>query len=317
MKRTNLLKSIIGEELCESLNKALVKLGTKSVVDLEELHSAIKTVPKSILAFLMKELKDLKKDETKEVRIPWDNSASMVVTKLDADVYKGKIFKDSKVIHEFDLTAMPQLAAHIMSCFEIYDEHDEESSSSSSSSSHELRDRVASLENKIDSLLMGWASRREDVSKAEVKKTEESKKGKIVKALKKAGIGPKMPSPPRAGTKVGGNAGTTKMGLHGDKTPHSDLNAKPKTQTANPYMKGAANTAKSEKEKILILNKSDLDSSCGDCGNKISDCVCFKALSKPEIKKSEDGKVILKFRSDWDMEAVAALYKSVKRRKSE
>lgn len=375
MKRTDILKSIIGDELYESLNKALVKLNTKSVVDLEELHSAIKTAPKSVIAFLMRELKDMKKDETKQIKMPWDTNSEMTITKLDADVYKGMISKDSKVIHDFNLTAIPQLAAHIMSAFEIYDEESEVEASKKEDHS-DIKQQIKSLDDKINSLMALVASQvatnankvvmdkqdfikeheklvdvlrspshKDDLEEAkeqskelkeEIKKSdnlEDVKKALIknIKAysLRKAGLAPTMPKPPKPGTKVGGSQGITKEGLHGPKTAASDTNKHPVTQLKNaPYLKvpkptaGAAKPAQATKppkmamsEKTIVVAKSEMENKCIDCGQIVSGCACFKALSKPEIKKSDNTTITLKFKGDWDAEAISALYKSIKRQR--
>src|ERR1039458_7538448 len=137
MKQSELVKSILGPELYESLTKALVKLNTKSVVDLEELHSAIKTAPKSVIAFLMRELKDMNNDETREISLPWEENCLMIISKMDSDVYKGRIVKDSKVVDDFDLTAIPQLAMHLMSTFELYSEQEESSVKEQSALQHD------------------------------------------------------------------------------------------------------------------------------------------------------------------------------------
>lgn len=346
MKSTEVLKSIMGEELYEALNKALVKLGTKSVVDLAELHSAMKTAPKSVIAFLMREVHPMSKDETKEVKIPWDDTAKMTITKLDSDVYKGLIFKDGKIIHEFDLTAIPQLAAHIMSSFEIYDEDEhqetakEESSVKEQENESELRQQIKMLDDKINALMMLVASQSpiqknenwtKDIGKiaksnydAMIKPDLRKKFIESVKGLKKTGQMPKMPGPPKAGTKVGGNQGLTQAGIHGDKTTHTDLSSKPHTQqNANPFLSAPktstpqAKQPKSPKlassEKTMTVQKSELSHKCDDCGQAVGSCACFKALSRPEIKKSEGQSVTFKFNGDWDQESIQALYKSIKR----
>jgi hypothetical protein len=344
MKRQDLLKTIMGEKVLESLNKALVKLNTKSVVDLEELHSAIKTAPKAIMAFLMRELKDMEKDHTKEIKIPWAENSMMTITKLDSDVYKGIIVKDSKIIHEFDLTAIPQLAAHIMSVFEIYDEddHQEEESSEESSedSKQDIREHLKALDGKINALMMLIASQSpmHTVQKSDNPEKDWKKVSAGIKksSLKKAGLMPKMPSPPRPGTKVGGSQGITKQGIHSDKTHATDMPGHEiHTQVKNPWnaafnaasrdssqpkqpkqpKQPAAIATKSEKQ--FTFKKSELESKCLDCNQPIGGCSCFKALSKPQIKKSENDKVTLKFGSDWDQDALRALFHSIKRRKNE
>lgn len=342
MKRLDLLKKIMGEELLESLNKALVKLNTKSVVDLEELHSAIKTAPKAIIAFLLRELKDMNNAETREVTLPWADNSMMTISKMDNDVYRGDIIRDSKIIHKFDLTAIPQLAAHLMSVFELYDEAAEESSSKSDqqpeqkeeSSDSDLWEHLRMLDGKVNALMMMVAS-QSAMSKSEPKESKKFEKFcKSLANLKKAGLMPKMPSPPSPGAKVGGSQGITKEGMHGVKTSATDSHVQQYTQLKNPDLKVPkhnadkasqpkqpkvfSNTNSAQKsEKEIIFKKSELEGNCVDCGQKVSHCACFRALSKPEVKKSENGLVTLKFKGDWDSEAISALWQSLKKSRCE
>jgi len=318
-----IIKSILGDSTYEALNKAIVKLGTKSVVDITELHDALEIAPKSIVAFLVKETSDMKKDEAKEVKLPWDSEATLLLNKHDEDVYAGRISKAGKVAHEFALCSIPQLAAHLLSFSEMY----EEAASEAAPVSDELKDQLKALDSKINALMSMVAS---GLSKAELTLDKEMvkphAKKQLIKglknlSLKKAGLGPKMPSPPKAGTKVGGSQGITQAGLHGDKTPHSDFRAKP-TQMKNPSAKIPKPAVKQPEapklaasEATMTVHKSELSGKCSDCKQSVISCACFRVLSKPEVKKTEGSSVTLKFKSDWDKETIHALFKSIKRTK--
>jgi len=121
MSNDKLLKAVLGNEVFEGLTKALEKLNTKSVVDIQELHAAMKTVPKAVMAFLVRELKPMELHEAKEIRLPYHPNAIMLINKHDADVYAGHISQDGKIVHEFELVSIPQLAAHLVSNYELYD----------------------------------------------------------------------------------------------------------------------------------------------------------------------------------------------------
>jgi len=349
-KQLKIVQSIIGVQVYEALNKAIVKLGTKSVVDITELHDSLKIVPKSIIAFLMKELTSMKKDEAKEVKLPWEENAIMLINKKDDDVYAGHIARDGKIQHEFKLCSIPQLAAHLMSFSEIYNEDGQGKESAKPEESKSineikgLKDHLKSLDERINTLMMMVAghvaaNNIEKVSKEEIEKSdkaidknvvEPSIKKKFLKSLKayslsKAGLAPTMPSPPKAGTKVGGMQGITKEGLHGPKTESTDTSTHQFRQLKqNPYLKAPKEHLSQPKqpkqpktlaasEKILTFKKSELSNICADCGEVASGCACFRALSKPEIKKTEKDNITFKFGSDWDADAVLALYKSITR----
>jgi hypothetical protein len=133
------------------------------------------------------------------------------------------------------------------------------------------------------------------------------------KILEKAGLAPTMPSPPKPGTKVGGSQGITRGGLHGAKTEHTDANIHPISQRKNPDLKVGKPTAVG---KTLTFTKSELNNKCEDCGQS-GHCICFRGLSKPEIKKAEDGKVTLHFKEDWDLTSLSVFYRSIKRVRDE
>lgn len=351
MKSARIVHSILGEHAYEALEKAITKLGTKSVVDITELHDALKIAPKSIIAFLMKELKSMDKDQAKDIELPWDKEAKILINKKDEDVYAGHIAKAGKIVHEFSLCSIPQLAAHLLSFSEMYDEvPDQEQKEESSPKSEEkspdqesstklsdidsIRHQLKYLDDKINALMMLVASQN---APAEVKKSEEEPdlKKKFIDSVKKyklakGGLAPGMPKPPKPGSNVGGSNGLTQAGVHSDKTPHSDIGKAPKThENNNPFLKAPKTTtaqpkqpkqpslASSEKvpEKILTFQKSELSNKCTDCGQIASDCACFRALSKPEIKKSDAKSITFKFNGDWDSESISALYKSIRRLK--
>lgn len=378
-KKEKLLNHVLGKELYEALNKAIVKLNTKSVVDITEAHDSLKMVPKAVVTFLVKELKPMDNGESKEIELPFDDNAKLFITKDAPDVYHGKIVHNGKDAHDFNLCSLPQLASHLVSHFELYEEakeemaegeaKKEESESSEESSSFDkeiIKQKLKDIENKINYIFSSIASKKEefvimpkddfikehkklvevlespdhkdDKEEAKEQKKElkeelgknEGKK-KIAKVLKKAGLAPKMPGPPRAGTNVGGMNGITTGGKHGPKTEFTDTKighnkmsmdvsnvkvpAQAKAQLKIPKQPSQPKqTAKSEKPNTLTVSKSEYSLTCMDCGSTHNKCSCFKGLSKPDIKKSENN-ITLKFKSDWNKEAVLALYNNLKRRK--
>lgn len=308
MRQERLLKSIVGEEIFESLSKALQKLSTNSVVDIGELYHSLRIAPKAVVAFLIRELKDMK--GAKEIKLPWSDGATMLINKLANDVYKGHIAQGGFVRHEFNLSSLPALAAHLTSHFELYDAEDaKQQGEAPSDDKDRLREleakltqvQIQMLESKINNLMSMVASRQ---SSEEVQKTE---------SLEKVGSMPKMPSPPKPGSNVGGNQGRAKTGILGNKTQATDRMSKPVKALDKPQI----NTVKL---KTITFNKSDMMNQCMECKKSEFDkdgaytgCLCWRSMSKPKIKKNEADKVTLEFGADWDDDALVALIRSVKK----
>lgn len=342
MYHEKLVRSIIGDEVYEALSKSIVKLNTKSVVDITELHDALKIAPKSVVAFLMQNLSEMKKDDAKEISLPWDKNASMLINKMDSDVFKGHISKDGKIIHEFDLCSIPQLAAHMLSLFELYDESPatqsevkQEEPDKDSQDIDNIKSQLQALESKINALIVMAAG--QNSSGQPVKK---SQKDNLVKALKnlqktdlkKAGLANKMPSPPRPGVHSGSQKGISQSGFHGPKTASSDLNSKGgQSQTSlSPHLKtgdklaaqnGLPQQPKQAKQtkSSFTMKSENADSKCIDCGEtdfaggKFQKCACFKVLSDPSIKKNENGTLTFTLAEDWDDDNAIALWNSLRK----
>lgn len=307
MRHDRLLKSIIGEEVFESLSKALSKLSTGSIVDIGELYHSLNIAPKAVVAFLVRELKDMK--AAKQVKLPWADGAVMLVNKLGNDVYNGHIAQNGSIRHEFNLTSLPALAAHLTSHFELYDKQESGTAEQALPDNDRLRAleakltqvQIQMLESKINDLMSIVANRSasEDVQKSE--------------PVSKAGTMPTMPHPPKPGTKVGGKQGIAQTGLVGSKTQASDRLSKPIKAIINKPQISAP------KPKTLTFQKTDLMRACLDCGKNEFDekgnyvgCPCWHGMSKPKVKKNEKDKVTLEFGPDWDIDALSALINSVK-----
>lgn len=345
MKNIELLKALMGEQPYEALAKALDKIPTKSVVDLQELHASLKVVPKALISWLIKELKPLKAHENVEIQLPFQDNCYMLINKQMNDVYNGHIRDGGKIIHEFKLTALPQLAAHIMSTFELYDEEQvnddtnyqpkddvpkaEAPKEYSQENSAVQDERIDALEQRLNDTQMQMLNDKvDDLMRVVANSKEQSKPELTIKTdeLDKAGLMPAMPTPPKAGSS--GNVAVPKTGIMGNKTPATDANLKPsKMKLPNlktPAMAGPAapKTASPKpsaspfiKSLKMSLNKSQ-NSTCPDCGEcEIKSgtpvrCACFKALSEPVIK-NEGAAISLSFKEDWDTDSIEMLYKSL------
>lgn len=316
-KRLKLLKKIIGDEAFSLLNKSIVKIPTSTVVDITEAHDALQIAPKTVMAFLLKELKPLKAKESKELDLPFSEEKSkMLINKLTNDVYSGHIVKDGKIAHEFSNVSIPQLSSHLLSFFELYDESLEDNEMQSNgehkskpeadNSSPNIEEKIKDLENKMDKILMMVAESKPQIvvntaQPAPIRKNDSKLiYNKLKQKLQKNGLQPKMPSPPKPGIKVGGMNGITRGGIKGNKTQATDTTVKVRLNRPQ--------------KNIMNVSKSEISANCLDCGHSNAHCLCFRALSQPKIVKSENGIITLKFGKDWSTEALEAFYKTIKKR---
>jgi hypothetical protein len=146
--------------------------------------------------------------------------------------------------------------------------------------------------------------------------------------LSTAAATPKPPKTPTAKSETAPKQETLSIGRHSNgkykayKWQVGKLAMKPEEfdthEAAKLFYEKKGHIIKSDankSEKQLTFKKSDLNGKCNDCGGKLPSCGCFKALSKPQIKKSEQNNVTFKFASDWGKEEITALLKSIKRPK--
>ena len=303
----------MGEELFEKLDKALTKLSTSSVVDIGELYHSLKVTPKAVVAFLVRKLRNMK--DAKEIKLPWAKNATMLINKLDNDVYQGHIAEDGQIRHEFKLTSLPALAAHLTSYFELYDEDNNPKSEPKEASSKKEHSgdsgKFKELENRVNALHLKMLESKIDSLMALVANRHVEKDEKQVNNLNKAGTMPTMPKPPKPGTKVGGMQGISRTGIMGAKTPATDRLSLPTIALNKPQIA-------TKVKRTLTFKKSDTNHTCMECKKNEFDgegsytgCDCWRGFSKPKIKKSENS-ITLEFNQDWDDDAVLALLRSIK-----
>lgn len=314
MKHEKLLKSIMGSELFDQLHKALTKLSTSSVVDIGEVYHSLNVAPKAVISFLSAELRDM--DDAKEVKLPWADDAILLINKQAKDVYSGYIKEKGKITHEFNITSMPALAAHLTSHFELYEKEDDAPEKDDSPPKDDgVIERVARLEEKVSEMqLKTLESKVNELIALSSKRKKHSNSLAQSEGLEKAGIMPTMPGPPKPGSTPGGSKAVAHTGFKGNKTVATDRMSKPIASIVKPPSAAPA------KPKTLTFNKSDMSSNCLECGNSefdksgnYSGCSCWRGMSKPTVKKAENDKVTLEFGQDWDNDALVALIRSIKK----
>lgn len=116
------LKKTLGDDFFESLQKfELWKPGTRTVLDHEEIKTALQIVPRTVMAMLVKELTPMNVGETKDIPLMVAKDAILKVSKHERDVYSGVIEQENKVVVDFKYRSLPGVGLIIMSAFELYD----------------------------------------------------------------------------------------------------------------------------------------------------------------------------------------------------
>lgn len=117
----NFLIKTLGQDGLEALNKfELYKKKSNTVVDHEEVKTALQIVPRTVISLLQKELSGMSENEGKKFELPFEG-AELQVTKYDSDVYSGEISNKGKIIAVFKNRTIPGIGLVIMTTFELYD----------------------------------------------------------------------------------------------------------------------------------------------------------------------------------------------------
>lgn len=116
-----MLKSLVGDSGVEDLKKAVFKRGTQAVIDPLEFYFPLMVMPRTILSWLVQNIKPMKPGEHKEVPFPGRDDIKIYIEKQDVDQYRAEFIQGSKVVHAFEKQSLPAVSAHLMTVGEIYD----------------------------------------------------------------------------------------------------------------------------------------------------------------------------------------------------
>lgn len=320
------LKKTLGEDFLESLEKfELWKPGTKSVLDHEEIRTALQIVPRTVMALLIRELSPMEIGETKEIDLFGDGSARMTATKHERDVYSGQIDEDNRKISEFKFRSLPGIGLVIMSAFELYDmenlintaspgvpsavneiQEPRETVVASPSPSNPLEELQSKVQCMIDERLMLHDLIGKVVDKKIMEK-EAVQKMVLVKLTEAITMVNQRVGMVEAHAKVASlHAGASRQ--IATKAMETALKDK-KKRPLNEFLE----KKKKNKEFSIQLTKGE-QVSCPDCrknifdGSVFSGCICLGADmdKKLFIKKSEDG-IKVRFSKSWDPENIEML----------
>ena len=124
-KEINTVKSILGEDIFDTLEKAEIGTGifkenTKTATDVGDIKVALQIVPRAVLGWVFSNFKWREEGENIDLELPFANGR-IQATKLSPDNYSGEIIQEGKRIARFKYRSLPAIGLILMSTFELYD----------------------------------------------------------------------------------------------------------------------------------------------------------------------------------------------------
>jgi hypothetical protein len=294
------IADILGEDFMPSLEKAeLYKPDTNSTVSHEELADALHVVPRAVMAWLTRNLADMKEGENKHLDLPFQRShgSQISLSKVTSDVYHGEIIKDGKILYRFKYRTIPGIGLILLTTFELYDldklheSHMEDKKESLLSSMIEEKIALRSLIGQVVEEKMAQRDAIEQLIKLRMN-TE----------IKREAINPakaEMEDAPKEEPKA----------------------ESPKAAKLKEFLEGQKKKLEKREGYTVHLVKGEAVR-CPDCKQKLFDgstmtgCVCYGSDMGRKIflSKNEDGTMRVKFSKGWDPENVQMLLEALKRR---
>jgi len=296
----DLLKSILGDDIFDVLKKyEIYKPNTKTVVDPEEVKVALQIVPRTVLSYLFAHLKHREIEAVINLELPFA-PGRMLINKQGTDNYKGEVTSlDGKKLVEFKNRSLPSIGLILLTTFELYDlslldeiKEDKENKENKEENKLDKLQEIIDERLKLRSLI------------CEVVDQRISQKDAIERMIRE-----------RLNNHIVQNNYQEEEEEGYDEEEVMEENSTKKSRLKE-FLEGRENK---KLETIEIVDKSEIN--CPDCrdtlykGEKdIKLCICYGEHWKKniKIKKNEDGRFILKFPKNFDVENVEMLLDAIK-----
>ena len=321
------LKKALGEDFFESLAKVeLYKYGTRSVLDIEEIKTALQIVPRTIIALLIRELSPMNVGDTKEIPLLVGVNAMIRATKHERDCFSGDVEEDSKKIAEFKFRSLPGVGLIIMSAFELYDMENLINSPSASdlpmapaplsqpnfaedidSKVQKLIDERLALHSLVEQVVEKKIAHKDAIHQMMLAKlTEEisSLKNKMVVVSAKTELA-------RKEAEVAKQLNPAVFEIEEEKETPTPMK---KSRPLQEFLE----KRKKPKEFSVQMAKGEMVS-CPDCGkdifngNSLTPCICYGDYGKIFLKKTENG-IKVRFSRSWDIDNIEMLLELLRKK---
>lgn len=287
------ITSILGEDFLDNLAKsdigAVINLRTQTGVSPEELRIALEIVPRTILSYLFSNLKWRATGDIIDLELPFAINALMHIEKKGPDSYSGEVIQDGERLTHFKHRALPSLGLILLSTFELYDmallDEIKEPPQKEETVNH-----IDKIQDMIDQkLLMNRLI--EDVVDRRVSEREA-----IDRLIKE------------------------RLNDHVIAQSEEKKEKEPMEETKKSRLREFLENREKRRQEAVELDKSEVK--CPDCNTtlhkgedkSIKLCICYGHHHNKEIKikKSDNGKVQLKFPKSFDTDNVEMLLDALK-----
>lgn len=289
-KSAKIAESILGDDIFEVLAKyEIYKPNTKTVVDPEEVRVALQIVPRAILSYLFAHLKPMSVGDIKDLDLPFAPNAQMHIEKLSQDNYRGDLVQDGNRISEFQYRPLPSIGLILLSTFELYD----------LSLLEEIKQKPVSNEqgNKIDRL--------QDII------DDRLKMSRMIQDVVDRRISEKEAIDRLISEKLTQHVLKVNSPSESQYMPEEDKKSKLRLFLENREMR---------REEPVDIGKAEIK--CLDCDStlykkefdSINLCLCYGEYHNKKIKfkKSNNGKVELKFPKKFNIDNIEMLLDTIK-----
>lgn len=311
------LSKTLGKDFFESLAKVeLWKPGTRTVIDHEEIKTALMIVPRTLMALLIRELTPMTLGETKEIKFDFGTGAMVRLTKHERDVYSGEVFEDNKMIVDIKYRSIPGIGLVIMSAFEMYDtekliDNDKQQPSEDVTQKvQQMIDERMDLHTLVNKVVDKKLEERDAIKALLLAKINEDLKAK--KDIAELAHISKISAPMEDDYFRGMANGMAVADSVVNKKEPDFVEPKKKESPLKGFLDQRKNKQKPAEFSVQMSKGEQVE--CPDCkknifdGKVFSGCVCLgdDMDRKIHIKKTEDG-VKIRFGRGWDVENIEML----------
>lgn len=112
----------MGDKGFETLKKTVYRKDSDSSLGPLDLYMPLMVLPRTILSWLVQNIKPMKVNDTKQVPFPGNSEIIIHVQKTGRDSYRAEFVEGGRIIHEFDKQTLPLIGGHLMTIGEMYDD---------------------------------------------------------------------------------------------------------------------------------------------------------------------------------------------------
>lgn len=125
-----MLNDMMGSKGYETLKKTVYRKDSDSSLGPLDLYMPLMVLPRTILSWLVQNIKPMKVGDLKEIKFPGNEKIIIHAQKTGRDSYRAEFVEEGQVIHTFDKQTLPGIGGHLLTVGEMYEDPGVESDES-------------------------------------------------------------------------------------------------------------------------------------------------------------------------------------------